>query len=87
MSFKKLRGVRLPERKQGLIRYICLNISDQPLWLRNKFERLCIDCGGVHHCALRELMVSEQSVTCVALRHHVVAGVLYRARKRFYESW
>ena len=41
MGFRKLRGVRLPEEKQGLIRYICLNYADQPEWMKRKIERLC----------------------------------------------
>ncbi len=87
MSFKKLRGVNLPEKKQGLIRYTCLNILDQPVWMRKKFERLCVECGGVYHCALREILTTERSVTEVALKYHVDESVIYRARKSFYENW
>lgn len=85
--FKKLPGVRLPERKQGLIRFLCLNIEEQPMWMRQKFERLCIACGGVHHCALREVMTTEKSVESIAYRYHVDERTLRKLRKAFYESW
>lgn len=87
MSFKKLRGVKLPEWKQGLIHYTCLNIGEQPQRLQRRFERLCVECGGAHWRALRELLTSERSVTGIALEHHVSEGALYRARGRFYERW
>lgn len=36
MGFKKLRGVKLPEEKQGFIRYTCLTLSEQPKWIQEK---------------------------------------------------
>jgi len=85
--FKKLPGVRLPERRQGLIRFLCLNIEEQPMWMRQKFERLCIACGGLHHCALREVMTTERTVEQVGHQYRVDPGTLYRLRKAFYEAW
>ena len=81
--FKKLPGVRLPERKQGLIRFLCLNIEEQPMWMRQKFERLCIACGGLHHCALREVMTTEKTVEQVGQKYRVSATVLYDLRRIF----
>lgn len=87
MSFKKLRGVHLPEPKQGMIYYTCLNLQEQPLWVKNKFERLCIQASGVYHCALRELLTTQGTVTGIAMKYHVSESMLYDARTRFYESW
>ena len=87
MSFRKLRGVRLPEEKQGLIRYTCLNFSSQPEWMREKIQRLCEECGGAYSAALLEVMTTRRSMTEISLRHFVDESTLYRARKRFYESW
>lgn len=87
MSFKKLRGVSLPEEKQGMIYYTCLNLQEQPTWIKKKFERLCIQTAGVYHCALRELLTTQNGITGVAMRYHVSESVLQRARMRFYESW
>ena len=87
MSFRKLQGVRLPEEKQGLVRYTCLTSREQPKWVREKIDRLCRTCGGEHEEALREVMCSRGGVTEIALRHHVSESVLYERRKAFYEAW
>jgi len=85
--FKKLPGVRVPARKQGLIRFTCLNIEEQPMWMRQKFERLCIECGGLHHCALRETMTTEKTLDQIGLQFHISPSVLRDLRKAFYEMW
>lgn len=77
----------MPERKQGLIRYTCLNFAEQPKWIQEKIRRLCDGCGGAYSAALFELMTCQTSVTAVSLRHHVSESELYRMRKSFYESW
>lgn len=87
MSFRKLRGVRLPEEQQGLIRYTCLTWRSQPKSVQKKIRRLCEECGGAYHAALWDVMCSRQSVTAIALAHTVSESTLYRLRKEFYESW
>lgn len=87
MSFKKLRGVRLPEEKQGLIRYTCLNYANANKGTREKIERLCKNCGGEHWRALFEVMTTRRSITSIALAHYVGESTLYRLRKEFYEAW
>lgn len=87
MSFKKLRGVDLPEEEQGLIRYTCLTWRKQPIRVQRKIQRLCLKCGGVDRAALWEVMCTEESVRSVALRHYVSEQTLYNARKKFYETW
>lgn len=87
MSFRKLRGVKLPEEKQMLIRSICLTAAEQPKWVQKKISRLCDQQGGSYSAALREVMCSWKSITAIAMAHHVSEAVLYEARRRFYESW
>ena len=87
MGFKKLRGVHLPEEKQGLIRYSCLTYKDQPKHIQNKIQRLCREVGGAYQAALREVMCSKNSITSIAMAHHVSESVLYELRRRFYERW
>lgn len=87
MGFKKLKGVKLPEEKQGLIRYTCLTYDSQPERVQKKIDKLCRECGGVHCAALREVMCSRSSITAISLRHFVGESVLYRMRKKFYERW
>lgn len=87
VSFKKLRGVGLPEEKQGLIRYTCLTYAEQPKWIQNKIERLCTEQGGVYYCALREVMCGRASIPDIAERNHMAERTLYDLRKAFYEAW
>lgn len=87
MGFKKLRGVALPEEKQGLIRYSCLTYKEQPKHIQNKIQRLCREVGGAYQAALWEVMCSKSSITSIAMAHHVSETVLYELRRRFYERW
>lgn len=87
MGFKKLRGVALPEEKQGLIRYSCLTYKEQPKHIQNKIQRLCREVGGAYQAALWEVMCSKSSITSIAMAHHVSETVLYDLRRRFYEAW
>ena len=87
MGFKKLRGVALPEERQGLIRYTCLNWADQPKAVQDKIQRLCTQCGGAGSAALWEVMCTRRSIAAIARDRYVSESALYRARKAFYESW
>lgn len=87
MGFKKLRGVDLPEEKQGLVRYICLNSDSQPKRIQDKIQRLCDDVGGAYGAALREVMCGRKSITAISREYFVSESTLYRMRKEFYEKW
>ena len=87
MGFKKIRGVNLPEEKQGLIRYTCLTYRDQPAHVQRKIRRLSAEEGGDHASALWEIMCTHESAVSIAQRHHVSESVLYDMRKRFFEAW
>ena len=87
MSFRKLRGVRLSEEKQGLIRYTCLNYASRPKWEQEKIRRLCEVHGGQYSRALFEVMTTRRSVVAIAQAHAVSESVLYERRKAFYEGW
>ena len=87
MGFRKLRGVRLSEEKQGLIRYTCLNWSSRPKWEQDKIRRLCDEHGGQHSHALFEVMTTQRSIVAIAREHAVSESVLYECRKALYEAW
>lgn len=87
MSFRRLRGVRLTEEKQGLIRYTCLNYDSRPKWEKEKIKRLCDECGGEYSCALFEAMTTKRRITDIAMKYAVSESVLYERRKTFYEHW
>lgn len=87
MGFKKLRGIKLPEEKQGLIRYSCLNYAHASERIRKKIDRLCRVCGGEYSLALFEVMTTKKSIVQISMDHHVSESVLYALRRRFYERW
>ena len=87
MSFRRLRGVRLPEEEQGFIRYTCLTYSRQPKKIQLKIERLCDICGGEYSRALFEVMCTRRSMTEISINYNVSEPVLYRRRRDFYENW
>lgn len=87
MGFKKLRGVDLPEEKQGLVRYICLNSASQSKRTQEKIQRLCDDVGGAYSAALREVMCGRKSITAISREFFVSESKLYDMRKVFYEKW
>lgn len=87
MIFRKLKGVNLPVEMQGYIRFTCLTYKAQPGRVRAKIDRMCRECGGEYADALFDVMCSKESITAISLKHSVSQSVIYRMRKRFYESW
>lgn len=87
MVFKKMRGINLPEEKQGLIRFICLTYKEQPQRTRDKINRMCREFGGDDASALFDVMCTTKSIVHISLQHHVSQETLYRQRRSFYEHW
>jgi hypothetical protein len=86
--FRKLKGVSVPYKRQGLIYFTCVNYQQQPQWMQRKIDKLCQVCGGEYAEALKALMTEDGArVDGVAMRYHVSEGTLIRCRKRFYEEW
>lgn len=87
MTFKKRRGIRLTYIEQGYIAFTCWTYHAQPPPMQEKIRRLCASCGGEYADALFDVMVSQESITALTLKHHVSEMLLYNLRKKFYESW
>ena len=87
MSFRKLPGVCLPEEKQGLIRYTCLDWRAQPVWVQEKIRYICEQVAGAYQHALFEVMTTNRSITAIAMEHAISESLLYAMRKSFYERW
>ena len=87
MAYRKLDGVKMPKKKQMLIRAICLNYDERPKWEREKIQRLCQKCGGAYAAALFEVMTTEKSITELSLKHYISPSRLYELRRSFYEAW
>ena len=87
MSFKKMRGVRVPYNSQGLIYFICKNYYSQPQNVRDYIDSLCVRVGGIYAAELKLVVTSGASVRNIALKHCISEPTLYRLRKEFYEAW
>ena len=88
MIFRKLRGVNLPYREQGLIWFTCVNYDKQRKPVKEKINRMCRKYGGEHEKALFVFLTRENvSVSWIEKNYYVSARTLYRRRKDFYESW
>ena len=86
--FKKRRGIHLPYNKQGLIHFICVNIKDMPIEVRQKIESLCAEIAGEDYKALFEVLTNDQkTVDRIAREHFINEKKLYMMRKDFYEAW
>lgn len=87
MGFKKMRGVKLSEAAQGLIRYTCLTYGAQEKGIQAKIDTLCEKICPEDPEALKEVMCTHKGIRTIAVDHFISERTLYRRRKEFYESW
>lgn len=88
MSFKRLRSVNLPLKKQLLIYYTCLNYADQPAELQRKIEALCTKVAKFHSRTLLLVLISEnKSLKQIARESYLSERQLQRYRTQFYNEW
>lgn len=86
--FRKLRGVNLPYRQQGLLWFMCTNFDRQPKEIKARIRKLCKECGGEHEKALFVLLTRENvSIPWIEQNYYVSARTLYRRRVEFFERW
>ena len=89
--FKKMRGIRLPYRKQGKIYFTLINYDDQPKNVQNRIDRLIEDAAdhdAVYCAALRRWLLNENvSFAQILTEYPVSEPTLYRLRKKVYEAW
>ena len=85
--FKKMRGVKLPYKKQGLIYFVCANYADMPLRVQEKIDQLCIAVGGEYYGALRDILIGKKTVRRAAVDLPCSETTLYRKRNEFYERF
>ena len=88
MRFRKLRGVNVPYREQGLIHFTCVNYEKQPKEVQEKIRRLCREIGGEYEDALFAMMTRETMTNAQLEREYYVSDSwMYKKRVMFYERW
>ncbi len=85
--FKKLRGVRVPYNKQGLIFFTCRDYTAQSEQMQKKILNACLEVGADYWQALFDVVTTDESIANIAPRHFVSDSTLYRLRRTFYEQW
>ncbi len=90
MKFKKIRGLKMPYERQGLIFFALANYRTQPSQVRKQIDTLIAEvCEGdaAYVNALRAWLLDGEAFETVCLRFYVNAATLGRLRKRVYERW
>lgn len=89
-EFRKMKGIKLSYERQGQIFFALRNMNKQTEKVRLQIsEKLKKAAGGDESIerALWEWCVLGYGAQETAMRNHIDASVLYRARKRLYENW
>ncbi len=93
--FRKLRGVKLSYIEQGVIYFTCMNYKNLSEPTREKIHNLCEEvckvCGEeaeLYEKALLEFVTNQYvGVTGIVMKYYVSDKLLYKLRRKFYESW
>lgn len=88
--FRKMRGVKVPPDRQGLLFFTCRNYNDLPQSTKCRINDLCdmISEGDqAYRAALFDMLTTKNSVVNISMKHAVSQSTLYKLRRRFYEAW
>ena len=84
MSFRRMSGIRLPYRRQGLIYFTLLSYEDMGKKGKKRIDAKLLEAAygeEAFAAALRDWCCGRMTVQGVS------ESTLYRARKRLYEAW
>lgn len=87
MKFKSGSRYGIPEEKQGLIYFTCVNYRDRPENLQHLIMNLCLEIGGEHYQALFEAVTTRRNILPVASDHYMDESTLWRLCRDFYREY
>lgn len=89
MRFRKLRGVNIPYREQGLIHFTCVNYEKQPREVQKKIRDLCREIGGPDYEEALFAMMTRENISAdwIEQNYYVSDSWMYKKRILFYERW
>lgn len=91
MKYRKMQGIKLSYRRQGLIYFNLLCYDELPAEQRRRIDKkihdVCQKAGEYYEAALRAFVLKGDSIQKVCLEHYVRANTIYDLRKKLYESW
>ncbi len=89
MSFRPIRHIKVPYKRQVWIYATCVNYHSQSRTVRDRIDRLCQEIGRDQDtaAALREWLITDGNAEAIALDHHLSARTLYRRKAQFYKRF
>lgn len=90
MSFRKMKGITLPYRRQGLIYFTLLSYEDMGKAGKKRIDDKLLEAAYGEEefaAALGEWCCGRRSLQAAAMAHNISESTLCRARKRLYEAW
>ncbi len=86
-AFRFKPGICVPYERQGVVYFTSRTYRDQPERVKRKIEGLCRTCAGEYWRALFEFVTTDESATKICMEHYIGRATLFRAVKKYYESF
>ena len=85
--FRFKSGVDVTYNRQGYIYFTSRLYKELAEEDQQKILNLCLECGGAYYQALFEFVTTDASATELEMKHHLSRMTLYRAVRKYYESF
>lgn len=85
--FRLKRSIELDYNRQGYVYFLSRCYSDLKPERQLEIMAICNAAGGEHAPALFEFVTTDATATAVCMKHYISRSTLYRAVKRYYESF
>lgn len=85
--FKKIRSLKIPYNKQGLIYFTCLDYINQSEETQQKILNLCFEVGKDSYQALFDTVTTNKSIPKISMEYFMCERTVYYLREKFYNAW
>ena len=85
--FRLKSGVNVEYNRQGYIYFTSRIYRDLHPEAQKKILDLCAECGGEYYQALFEFVTTDATATAICMKHYIGKSTLYRAVRKYYESF
>ncbi len=85
--FKYRKKIRRSYIEQGTVFFTCRRYDKLDRGEREKIDALIYRAGGEYANPLRAYLLTDAGWTEVCQKYYISDATLYRAVRRFYESW
>lgn len=85
--FRYKKGIRVSYARQGYIYFTSLLYPELTEAERERIRKICRKAGGEYAGALLEFVTTEAGADKVCRKHYLSRSTLYRAVRRYYETF